>query len=223
MKTFRRVPFSCRSWRHPGRCREWKGSQDFARVYAAMKKRKHWSYIVLTFSQREWRSTWEQAKKGVALWAKLRKRFVRNFGPIAYVQTWERHAKKGLHVNVAISNARVAKTIAELQYPHKWKWLAVAGVECGFGRIHWAEPLRGDDGSLAGYLTKLSRELTGAGPKNQIPVDAPRHFRRLRASIRLLPPPFRSELTGRLVQCPLECFRSPARLAKPCKRVLTRV
>lgn len=208
--TFKRIPFHCRSWRHAGPCREWKGAQDFVRVSEAMRTRKHWSYIVLTFAQRDWKSTWQQAKEGVYLWAKLRKRFVRAFGKMAYIQTWERHQKKGMHVNVALSNVRIAEHVSGLSSPDRFRWLIVNGAEVGFGRICWAEPLRHDDDTMAGYLTKLSRELTGAGPKNQIPVDAPSHFRRLRASRGLLPPPFKSEYTGRLVQGPLHCFQACA-------------
>jgi hypothetical protein len=58
---------------------------------------------------------------------------------------------------------------------------------------------------MAGYLVKLTRELTGAGPKNQIPVNAPRHFRRLRASKGLLPPRKKNDhVTGALVKIPID-------------------
>lgn len=74
-------------------------------------------------------------------------------------------------------------------------------VAVGFGFRTWVEPLRpGAELTLAGYLTKLSRELTGAGFKDQVPVNAPPHFRRLRASRKLLPKPFhRKGWTGILV------------------------
>jgi len=57
---------------------------------------------------------------------------------------------------------------------------------------------------MAGYLTKLSRELVDANGKGQIPYDAPPHFRRLRASRGVLPKPHKSNLTGWLVTLPMD-------------------
>jgi hypothetical protein len=181
-------------------------------VAEAMKSRRWWSYLVLTFRQREWANEWAQARAGVACWSKLRKRMVREFGPMAYVQTWERHKKKGFHVNVAVANQAIHAATIALASPARWQWLRDHAEASGFGYICWAEPLRGDDESLAGYMTKLSRELTGAGPKNQVPTQAPPHFRRLRASQGLLQPPHKSDYTGRLVQCTIDsmCGVSPA-------------
>lgn len=59
---------------------------------------------------------------------------------------------------------------------------------------------------MAGYLVKLARELTGSARKDQVPVDAPSHFRRLRASRGLLPAAFTGsgEYTGEMRQKPKE-------------------
>lgn len=205
-KTQTRVPFRCRSWRHEGPCRQWKGAQDFVRVAQAVSSHNWWSYIVLTFAQRDWPSEWHQAKEGVKCWSRLRKRFTRAFGSVLYIQTWERHQKRGFHVNLALSSSAVARAVGRLSSPTSWEWLRRHAEESGFGYICWAERLRRDSTALAGYLTKLSRELTGAGVKNQVPVQAPPHFRRLRASRGLLPPVHKSDFTGRLVQAPLESF-----------------
>jgi len=201
-----RVPFRCRSWRHAGACREWKGAQDFVRVAEAMETREHWNFLVLTFSQREWSHEWRQAREGVLCWSKLRKRIVREYGPFVYVQTWERHKRRGFHCNVAISSPTIYDITRRLKKITSWRWLIRASVACGFGWRCSAEPLRKDRQGLAGYLTKLSRELTGAGPKNQVPIQAPPHFRGLRASRGFLPPPYKSDYTGHLVRCPLESF-----------------
>lgn len=143
------------------------------RVAEAMSTSKWWSYLVLTFKQGEWENEWAQAKAAVICWAKLRKRAIRAFGEIKYVQTWERHKKRGFHANLAVSNREVFREVACLEKPDKWQWLRENAEQCGFGYVCWAEPLRADNDSLAGYLTKLSRELTGAGPKNQVPTQAP--------------------------------------------------
>lgn len=203
--TTRHIPWSCRSWRHPGECRRWKGSQDFARVAEAMKSSPKWSYLVLTFAQGEWPDKWLQYKSGVSLWAKMRKRITRRYGPMEYIQTWERHKKGGAHVNVIIKNnvlfdqleGDFKKVLREFMKP--------AAIECGFGWRTWVDTVYGREG-MAGYLTKLSRELTGADGKDQIPEDAPPHFRRIRASRKTLPPIKRTDLTGIMRFCPLESW-----------------
>jgi hypothetical protein len=67
--------------------------------------------------------------------------------------------------------------------------------------------------AMAGYLVKLARELTGAAVKDQVPVNAPSHFRRLRASQGLLPPPYKNpEITGALHLEPLEAVEAKLRI-----------
>jgi hypothetical protein len=83
--------------------------------------------------------------------------------------------------------------------PKGWRrWFRDAAVRAGFGPVVWAECItpRNPD-ALAGYFIKLARELTGGvgGDKgDQSPVDAPKGFRRIRASRGLLP---KSTLFGR--------------------------
>lgn len=206
LKTQMRVPFRCRSWRHAGPCREWKGAQDYVRVAEAISQHSDWNYLVLTFAQRDWESEWQQAKAGVLCWSKLRKRMVREFGTLRYIQTWERHARRGFHVNLAISSAAVSHALDKLTRASRWPWLRAHCVACGFGWKHWAEPMRAGGAAMAGYMTKLSRELTGAGPKSQVPTQAPPHFRRLRTSQGLLPPIHVGDYTGHLVQSPVQSF-----------------
>lgn len=171
-----------------------------------MEHRDWWTHLVLTFAQRDWPSETLQAKAGVECWAKLRKRLTREFGTFQYVQTWERHRKRGFHAHVAITSLSIFQEASQLPDPSAWAWLTYHAAESGFGKRCWADPLEKRGGAFAGYLTKLSRELTGAGPKSQVPTQAPPHFRRLRASRGLLPPCHKSEYTGHLVKCPLECW-----------------
>jgi hypothetical protein len=217
------VPFACRSWRHPGACRLWKGSQDFARISEAVKGNGFWVYMVFTYPQNAWPDKWLLYKAGVVHWARLRKRFARKWGKIAYVQTWERHLKGGAHCNVIVSSRSLAAACAG----DGWKrvrrdWLEQAAVACGFGFRTWIEPVNDMD-AISGYLVKLARELTSADGKDQIPNDAPPHFRRIRASRGLLPPPIKNELwTGRLRFCPAD---DPSLRRRPCtergKKILT--
>lgn len=186
------VPFSCLSWRCPGSCARWKGAQDFRRVEDAVKRFDHWMYLVFTFDQAAWPDKEALYRAGVTMWAQLRKRFVRRWGKMRYVQTWERHRKGGAHVNVIISNAEFAEACAGDGWRYvRRQWLRPTALECGFGPVVWLEPLR-DKTAMSGYLIKLAQELTGEKP-GQTPWDAPYKFRRLRASQDTLPPPIKSE------------------------------
>lgn len=193
----KRVPYRCRSWRHEGDCRQWKGAQDFVRVAEAMSHEEEWTFLVLTFRQREWPDKSALYRAGVSLWSKLRKRFVYRWGPMKYVQTWERHAKGGPHVNVVCWNRRLWLATKRNWRKVRSEWLIPSATASGFGEVCWIEPIR-NARAMAGYLNKCARELTGAGPKGQIPIDAPAHFRRIRASHHTLPPVERSGLTGTL-------------------------
>jgi hypothetical protein len=188
------VPFSCRSWRHEGECQRHKGAQDFVRVSDGILSRgDRWVYLVLTFVQR-FESEWDCYKAGYERWDKLRKRLVREFGKIWYVQTWEKHVKTDYpHVNLVLNNEGIWEACKDDGWRSFRQWLKPHLIECGFGTITpYVEPLRPHSGlGLAGYLTKLSRELTGASTKNQVPVNAPPHFRRIRATRGLLPPVYR--------------------------------
>lgn len=184
------LPFRCRSWRHEGECQRFKGAQDFVRVSEGILSRgDRWVYLVLTFDQRHETSEWDCYIAGLRRWQKLNQRLGRAYGRIEYVQTWEAHRSGFPHVNVVIRNDEIWK-LCEGSGWRSWRQSLIAeAVECGFGRVAHVEPLRPDTGlGMAGYLTKLSRELTGAGVKNQVPVNAPPHFRRIRASQGLLPP-----------------------------------
>lgn len=203
-----RVPFSCRSWRHDGDCRKWKGALDWWRVKEALKKRTDWVFVTLTFHQPDdsW-GRWQTYFKAMPCWDTLRKRLVRYYGKIQYISTWERHQLGGCHGHFVIGNAELYH---DYNFdPLNWTnlYLSVQAEEVGFGYQCHATTVYGPAG-LAGYLTNLHTELIGAGTKKQVPVDAPRHFRRIRASRGLLPPPPEPELQGQLVKLPLPEYNS---------------
>jgi len=197
------VPFKCRSWRHEGECRQWKGAQDFRRIQAAMRTRTDWVYVVLTYRRADYPNKRELYRAGVTHWAKLRKRIEYAWGPCQYVQTWEQHKSGWPHVNIMLGNSRIFEQCQN----GRWKafrrhWMETNAVECGFGERTWVEPVKRYN-AMAGYLVKLAKELTGADHKNQLPTDAPAHFRRIRASRGLLPKPFsKGNHTGRMLFCP---------------------
>ena len=81
------------------------------------------------------------------------------------------------------------------------RWLEPNARACGFGMRTWLEPVR-DEGAMAAYTVKLAGEM---GKACQVPLNAPRHYRRLRASHGLLPPrPKNPDITGRLTRKEVE-------------------
>jgi hypothetical protein len=197
-------PFVCRSWRHEGECRAACGACDFTRIVTALEEHEHWTCCVLTYPARQWPDVKQLFRFGVVSWSRLRKRLTREFGPILYVQTWEVHRSGYPHVNVVISNELIQEAAGRESNFDNPTWLKDAAEECGFGWKCHASPMR-DRERMAGYITKLGLELTGQAQKNQVPVNAPRHFRRIRASRGLLPKRIKDEtITGQLFKLPYD-------------------
>lgn len=192
----KRIPFRCRSWRHEGDCRLWKGAQDFARISEAMLGRDHWLHITLTYDAKEYKDIKALFRLGLGQWARLRKRTQRLYGEYKYIQTWERHRSGYPHCHMAVSCERLYHLAVHRPVTNWRIFLRDHAVACGFGKVGWVERVH-THAAMAGYLSKLSRELTGSGKAYQVPTNAPRHFRRLRASVGLLPPPYSNhEITG---------------------------
>lgn len=89
--------------------------------------------------------------------------------------------------------------------PHKKKnfydHFQADAMAAGFGKQGTIDAIR-DKTAMSGYLTKKAKELIDGSVKGQLPLDAPPHFRRLRASVRLLPPVLKNEdITGALHFC----------------------
>lgn len=192
------IPYRCNSWRHEGACRDECFARDFARVATAIERHTHWTYLVFTYPQSTKKLDADAFRMGGRLWAMMRKRIVREFGQIKYIQTWEVHKSGWPHMNCLISNVSLYDEAKENYRKLRRRFFIPANVEVGFGRRIWVEPMK-HERHMAGYLCKLGLELVGAKVKAQVPVNAPRHFRRIRASVRLLPPRYKSEhKTGQL-------------------------
>jgi hypothetical protein len=169
-------------------------------------KRDDWTYLVFTYDQKRWKTQGRMWRAGLSIWAKLRKRIRREWGPFQYIQTWEQHRSGAPHVNVLLGNERLAIACMEDWRAVRKQWFKPHAVECGFGPIMWCEPMR-YAGAMAGYLTKLAKELGGSNNKGQTPVMAPRGFRRIRASVGLLPPPYKDpDISGFLHQCAIDAW-----------------
>lgn len=227
-------PFLCGSWRCR-RCARWRGAVDFTRSSEAVRSRSWWLYLVLTFDPSRFASRWEAYREAGTQWNNsLREAFRRKVGKFEYLQTWEAHRSRWPHVNVILTGESLRSWVEELgverrmhagysgrerlcMFPRRFRqWLKQAAVQAGFGEVAWAEVLTPENPeAMAGYLCKLSRELTGGigGEKGeQSPIDAPKGFRRIRASRGLLPPTIHDgNATGRYTGSlrPSRCATEP--------------
>jgi hypothetical protein len=241
-------PFRCGSWRCPDCRWDVARSDFARILEGLQKRtarRQTWLLVTLTFDPSRYRNAWEAYRAGGRAWQKLRARLARQYGfskqpaRIAYVAVWERHKSDWPHVHLAISCPEIVQDVRRRELcdmeahgfrPYRrepsgrltpnWAWgaevLRPLAVECGFGRIADVQFARKGDGGVAGYFAKLGAELVGMW--DQLPVKAPRHFRRLRASRGLLPPRRRGrgEHEGRIVKMPAETLiRLIERLAAP--------
>lgn len=206
----RAVPFACKSWRCR-RCGWWVARDDLARVTAGATSRDWWLYLVLTFDPADFRCGWDAYKAAVHRFEMLRKSMARRYGPVEYVQTWERHVRSSAlpHANVLLRAPGLRQAVqaggVELvhhddaghgrgrlcAFPRAWRrdWLQPHALSAGFGLRVWCEVVQSSEG-MAAYLAKAAHDLGASRWKrgDQTPIGAPPHFRRLRASRGLLPP-----------------------------------
>lgn len=148
----------------------------------------------------------------------------RAFGRLEYIIVVERHADGWPHVNILIRNAKLARLCAGDGWKRvRSRWLRGHAQACGFGFITWLAPVKNYN-AMSTYIVKLAGEM---GKLCQVPMNAPRHFRRLRASRGLLPArPKNEEITGRLTRCEVEEVEArglsplPACVGRPALRNL---
>lgn len=233
----KRIPFLCGSWRCR-RCAAWRGAVDWRRCSKAVTGRDWWLYVVLTFDPTAYADKWEAFKEAGRCWNNsLRESFRHKAGKVEYLQTWEATRNGWPHVNIVLTgdNLRDVVEAGGIQrrehrgrtclFPREFRrWMRDAAQRAGFGPVAWAEVLAPEaKEAMAGYLVKLATELVGAANKkgDQSPVQAPRHFRRIRASRGLLPagPKGTGDWTGavtvgRCVQTP-SAARLPGVRAQP--------
>lgn len=216
-------PFTCRSWRHAGPCRQWCGSVDFARIAHALKRFHHWTYLVLTYPRRDYPDTDALFRAGKTHWHALAKRIRKIDKKFRYIQTWEVHKSMWPHVNVTVASRAFQDLMGAQPNHENPPLLRKLATASGFGKQCWAEPIRGAQ-AMAGYLTKLGMELTQSSVKDQTPVNAPPHFRRIRASRNTLPPREKNDtITGQLFNVPegdiLQSMNGSTGLDDPLRQV----
>ena len=197
--------FKCRAWRHEGECAKWKGAQDFRRIEGAFKKNPgSWVYMVFTFDRKDWFNEFDAYKCLYSCWDKFRKRFERKFGKFQYICLCEKHRDGFPHINILIRNEKFAELCNENWRGVKSDWVEPHAMASGFGLNSYVEPVR-DSSAMAGYCVKLLATIGEVSKLSQAPVNAPKNFRRLRASRGILPPPIKNpNITGALQMEPFE-------------------
>lgn len=212
----KRSPYRCHSWRHEGDCRRWRAAQNFARVSKALEPHRPQNVVmmVLTLDPAEWKDRWEAFAELSRCWSSLRKAITRAYGDNDWVGTVEVHRSGWPHMNVVMVSPQLGDAVAH-DAKGTLEWLKRHAVSCGFGwrcSIEQASSKR----AVAGYIVKVAGEIESAASPDadgrmvgevvklsQLPVESKRHFRRLRSSVKFLPPPFKNtdpEITGALVR-----------------------
>jgi hypothetical protein len=203
---FYAIRLRCKSWRCPV-CRPKVNARDYHRIREGIRNHPGgYVYMVLTLHQRKWPEKYAAYAALSRLWRKLRGRIERRWGKLHYVAVVERHRNGWPHIHLAIQNDALWGECADGKAENfSRRQLKPHAVASGFGFVTSIERVRSTD-AIAGYLIKLTSDAESTGDA-QVPFEAPKGFRRLRASQGFLPPLHRpSEYKGRVIEIDISRF-----------------
>jgi len=230
----KRIPYTCGSWRCQ-HCREHAGHVLYARLQEAFYgvETSGVVFAVLTLDPK-WHRTAAHDLPGVYRefsrrqnrWMKRLRRWLletygHDFGN-AWASVTECHKSGVPHVNIAIHHAAwasdlrvrrkamLAEGLPEFEAIQAEPVLLEHAQECGFGWRCTIEANRyGDTEAISGYLVKgvknADRMHAEIAKLSQLPLMAPKNFRRLRAGKGFVPPKHKGECTGTVIRR----YRSP--------------
>lgn len=195
------LPFKCKSWRHAGDCRQAREEADRWRVTQALRRdstaygRAALIWGVLTIDRKDYVDEFEAFERLRRAWQSMRQAVERKHGAIfGHVSTVEVHRSGWPHLNVVLVSPGLGAALSE-KPKATLRWWRSHARACRLGRVASLEPVKSPEG-VAKYIAKISDA--------QVPLNAPSHFRRLRASQGFLPPlPKNPDWTGELVAEPL--------------------
>lgn len=219
------ICYACRSWRCQGDCARANAAQLFARLTASIARvPDFWCFLTLTLDPKRFKSRESMYKRVGGMWAQFRHELKRIYGYDHFFLAFEVSVRaKALHIHAIVRSkklyAEVQHAPGEMVFKGKpslgagrvWKdWLKPTALACGFGFKCDVSAVR-DHGAMSGYLVKssgISGELSQADSKDQLPIDAPKGFRRIRSSKGFLVPKLKNEdVTGELIQRPAQFFQ----------------
>lgn len=171
----------------------------------------HVMFVTLTFDRTHHVSAAPAWRHAHATWKRFRDSLVYELGcgvgrskvkaKLLYVQVWEQHESGWPHLHVLLVSPELARRVRAKGFytkPHYktgeprpiWRFVRQSirplAVGAGFGPIADLQFVDHRVERLAGYLVDLARELTEANGKDQRPLYAPIHFRRLSSTPSLL-------------------------------------
>ncbi|MFP2962007.1 hypothetical protein ACLEPN_30520 [Myxococcus sp. 1LA] len=182
-------------------------------------------FLVLTVKPHEWKDE-DEAYEGLRdCWRSFAKAIRREWGPMQYVATVEKTRRGWPHLNVIMVAPGVGASLDDMP-DYVRQWMKDHADACGFGNQVFIDRPRSRE-QVAGYIVKLADMSAAAAPGDvgadveavrragaqtarggtvgevvklsQLPRNAPKGFRRLRASPGFLPPaPKNEEWTGEL-------------------------
>lgn len=171
----------------------------------------HVMFVTLTFDRTHHVSAAPAWRHARACWKRFRDSLVYELGcgvgrskvkaRLVYVQVWEQHESGWPHLHALLISPELARRVrakGSYEKPHYktgaprpiWRFVRQTirpiAVAAGFGPIADLQFVDSRREAMAGYLVKVARELTEATGKDQRPLYAPIHFRRLSSTPSLL-------------------------------------
>lgn len=225
----KRIPYQCGSWKCPY-CREFAGHVLWSRLQEAFRSLDSSGvvFLVLTLEpEQHRRAKWdldeiyrEFSRRQNVFTKRLRRLLLDRYGydmGNRWASVTECHRSGVPHVNIALYHPDWAKDLAARR-----KALLTEGMsefeaiqaeptvlrhaeDCGFGWRCTAEANRyGDTEAISGYLVKGVKNADAMHGEicklSQLPVMAPKNFRRLRSGKRFLPPKRQGDCTGTVIR-----------------------
>lgn len=182
---FQRAPVT--AW--PQKIRECAERAAFKRVYRV------WQLLYKRITRKLKEFRWDGRR-----WVK-RPKGDRDREKVLVIAAIEQHSKGWPHLHVALRHAVLHSYCTGESARVLWvRWLKNEAMRCGFGFKGSISAARNRD-AIAGYVVKVSAIPGELSKGVQVPVRAPKGFRRIRASHGLLPPKTKNEnVTGALFQ-----------------------
>ncbi len=223
-----RVPYHCNSWRCD-HCQPFAASVIFARMRSAFQPFKSTDcvFVVLTLDPDEHlRGVYDLAGVYREFGRRkelLFKRWERWLGKLGlgwcgnqWVATVEAHRTGVPHLNIVMHapdlahylrpniEARKDHGLRDHEAVRLFGAMLTHAQSCGFGWASTAEPVGSNDAAI-GYITKLAKDTDRTHAEiaklTQLPLQAPKNFRRVRAGSGFLPPVKKNpEYTGTVVR-----------------------